>query len=192
LSIQIDGDTVMAEEKRGFWVTLPGILTGVAGVITAVLGVYTALQHADSAPRPESVPRQEEPLRLPRHNEPEPEPERRVAPNEPETKPPGLSVAALSGAWSLSGAMQNGTPLSGQAYLNENLTFQTGAQGIVTAAGAWNIDASQRTVHLQGRHILYGTPANFTCTLNAEDTAGRSLQGTCTDFAGTGSLRLAH
>lgn len=103
-----------------------------------------------------------------------------------------FSVEALSGVWQLTGAMQNGTPLSGQAYLNENLTFQTGAQGVVTAAGAWNIDAAQRTVHLQGRHVLYGIPANFTCTLAAEDTSGRSLQGTCTDFAGTGSLRLAH
>jgi hypothetical protein len=88
--------------------------------------------------------------------------------------------------------MQNGTPLSGQAYLNQNLTFQTGAQGVVTAAGAWNIDALRRTVHLERRHVLYGTPANFICTLAAEDTSGRSLQGTCTDFAGTGSLRLAH
>jgi hypothetical protein len=122
-------------------------------------------------------------------NEPEREPETR---REPETKPSGLSIAELSGTWSLTGAMQNGTSLSGQAYLNQNLTFQTGAQGVVTAAGAWNIDASRRTVHLQGRHVLYGTPANFICTLAAEDTSGRSLQGTCTDFAGTGSLRLAH
>jgi hypothetical protein len=83
---QIDGATVMAEEKRGFWTTLPGILTGVAGLITAMLGVYSALQHANSAPKPEPIARQEESPHSSRHNEPEREPETR---REPETKPSG-------------------------------------------------------------------------------------------------------
>lgn len=34
----------MAEDKRSFWVTIPGILTGIAGVITAITGLVVVIK----------------------------------------------------------------------------------------------------------------------------------------------------
>ena len=34
----------MAEDRKGFWHTLPGILTGIAGIITAIGGLLVVLQ----------------------------------------------------------------------------------------------------------------------------------------------------
>ena len=33
----------MAEEQKGFWTSMPGILTGLATVVTAITGLYMAV-----------------------------------------------------------------------------------------------------------------------------------------------------
>ncbi len=42
----------MAEQKKGFWTSLPGILTGIAAVITAATGFYAAVNGNSSEPLP--------------------------------------------------------------------------------------------------------------------------------------------
>lgn len=33
----------MAEDQKGFWTSMPGILTGLATVLTAITGLYLAI-----------------------------------------------------------------------------------------------------------------------------------------------------
>jgi hypothetical protein len=43
-------------EKKSFWTTLPGILTGIAAVLTALGALIAALGSAGLVSRPESTP----------------------------------------------------------------------------------------------------------------------------------------
>lgn len=65
----------MAEEQKGFWTSIPGILTGLATVLTAITGLYMAMsgdaRHgqddqglpAPTVPKPEQAKSEPEPPR---------------------------------------------------------------------------------------------------------------------------------
>jgi hypothetical protein len=169
----------MADDKRGFL----GVLAGVVALLTALVGLYSALQHRTPIPTTGPEDTQQHRAR-PADTQAEPQPQ----PHQTEPQRP----AQLSGAWQLTGALQNGTSFSGQAYLYQNGRFETGAQGVTSSRGTWSADPESRTLHLEGSHTLYGTPATFSCTLTAEAPSASVFQGTCTDFAGTGTLQLIH
>jgi uncharacterized protein YgiM (DUF1202 family) len=40
----------MSEDKKGFWASVPGILTGIAAVLTAITGLYVAVWEKNSKP----------------------------------------------------------------------------------------------------------------------------------------------
>src|SRR5690349_12693670 len=44
------------DNKKPFWTSLPGILTGIAAVIVAVGGILTAYNHISPSPSPASSP----------------------------------------------------------------------------------------------------------------------------------------
>jgi hypothetical protein len=44
------------DNKKPFWTSLPGILTGIAAVIVAVGGIFTAYNHISPSPPPASSP----------------------------------------------------------------------------------------------------------------------------------------
>jgi hypothetical protein len=44
------------DNKKPFWTSLPGILTGIAAVIVAVGGIFTAYNHISPSPSPASSP----------------------------------------------------------------------------------------------------------------------------------------
>jgi hypothetical protein len=89
------------ENKKSFWTSLPGILTGVAAVIAAVGGILAAYNHVAPPPSPPtSPPSPSNPLSSP-------------SPSSPQvvcgTQLPGV---ILFGDWRWSGTV-NGSPESG-------------------------------------------------------------------------------
>ena len=52
----------MAEEQKGFWTSMPGILTGLATVLSAITGLYMAVSgdgrngQGEPAPAAQTVP----------------------------------------------------------------------------------------------------------------------------------------
>jgi hypothetical protein len=171
----------MADEKR----SVLGVIAGVIALLTALVGLFAAIQHEHvSSPEP-STPRNET-------VQPQPRPPNPISPEKAHSDDLRESkVPDLSGSWTMTGALQNGTPFSGQTYLQQDGRFVSTVNGVTSAAGVWNVDAGSRTLRLEGRHALYGTTADFTCTL-AGDPSSNAFRGTCTDYAGTGTLRLVH
>ncbi|OUS16160.1 hypothetical protein A9Q88_08365 [Gammaproteobacteria bacterium 50_400_T64] len=65
----------MADEAKGFWSSIPKILTGIAAVITATTGLYMAINSNDAGegiltpPTPPLIPKPKDPLPKPGQDE---------------------------------------------------------------------------------------------------------------------------
>lgn len=110
-------------EKHSFWVTLPGILTGVASLITAIVALMTFMSHKGES----KVPPMNAPVAV---NVPAPE------------RPAGCKEAIGTWSWFISGTVtftSNGV-LSWKKNASDNLP---------TALGSWTcVDDRSKTMTL--------------------------------------------
>ena len=162
----------MADEKRN----VLAAITAVVVLLTALVGFFSTLQPGHVVT-------------------PSPTPQPDIVHPQPPTPTPGpgdhVEVPDLTGTWTLTGALQDGTPFSGQTDLQQNGRFVFTVNGVTIATGDWNTDAGRRQLRLQGSHALYGKLTDFKCTLEG-DPSPNVFQGSCTDYLGTGTWRLAH
>jgi hypothetical protein len=108
------------DNKKSFWTSLPGILTGIAAVIVAITGIVAAYNHV--TPSPPVSPSSSSPT-------PSPSPTPSQPPSPPQqqqqqqlgcgTQPPG---AMLFGSWRWSGTV-DGTSESGGFTFNNDCTY---------------------------------------------------------------------
>jgi hypothetical protein len=104
------------ENKKSFWTSLPGILTGVAAVIVAVGGILAAYNHVNP---PSSSPS------LPTSSSNPPSSSQQVVCG---TQLPGVT---LFGAWRWSGTV-NGSPESGVFTFKNDCTYENVAKSGIT------------------------------------------------------------
>jgi hypothetical protein len=106
------------DNKKSFWTSLPGILTGVAAVIVAVGGILAAYNHVVPSPPPSTAP-SSSPATSPQPSSPassSSSPAQQIGCG---THPPRVM---LFGSWRWSGTV-DGTPESGSFTFNNDCTY---------------------------------------------------------------------
>ncbi len=153
--------------------------------LTALIGLIGAIIHFRDTPTPsptdQSVGRHSQPDLTPI---PTPDPDHVSGPTYVPPKVPNLV-----GSWSLSGQLPDGRQFSGQADLRPDRKFATVINGFASDNASWRTDVRASQLWLQGQHIMYSLPVNFTCTLAADPSHG-AFDGDCHDPYGTGHLHL--
>jgi len=126
------------DNKKSFWTSMPGILTGIAAIIVAVGGIITALYVAPSS------------------HEPTPSPSPSPMPTPSPTSQPvcgaQLPVVDLSGSWNWIGT-NNGIAQSGLFTFKSGCTYSNTAKSGFTGTdeGVFIIGDSPATVKLQNK-----------------------------------------
>jgi hypothetical protein len=139
------------ENKKSFWTSLPGILTGVAAVIAAVTGIVAAYNHAapSTPPIPPSSPNTApttppSPTTPPQPSSPSPQTQKQSACG---VQFPGLE---LFGSWRWSGTVHD-TSESGVLTLSKDCTFT-------------DVPISGFTGKGEGQFLVGSSPASITFT----------------------------
>jgi hypothetical protein len=120
--------------KKSFWTSLPGILTGIAAVIAAAGGIFAAYNQASPPSSPSSEPA----------TAPPPSSQQKISCGE---QLPGVS---LFGTWRWSGTA-SGTPLTGTFTFEEDCSYNA-------------VPISGYTARDEGRFLVRDSPPSITLT----------------------------
>ena len=137
------------ENKKSFWTSLPGILTGVAAIIAAVTGIVVAYHPTTPPPPPPSSSSSELPT------------------STPSSQPSSISssqqhltcgeqlpeVILIGSSWRWSGNVHD-TSQSGVLTFKSNCTYV-------------NVPKSVSTTPDEGKYLVNSTPSSITFTNNA-------------------------
>jgi len=192
-----NGGIGLIEEKKSFWVTLPGILSGVAGLITAVSGAvvlwYQFHPKLPSSPPPQPslvvqplAPNQSQPstqtsspskLVTPTPN---PAPPPSAQPRGPAPAPAGLQLAGL---WQFSIDR-----FRGQIILGRDSKFSAVFPDVPAIAGSWQYDSTRAILKLRADT----NSGPFECSLTAISQLRDSFSGMCNHDNETAPATLTH
>jgi len=190
------GEMPNETEPKGWWHTLPGILTSTAAVLTAITGLIVAVRTIDQARTPANTPTSAQ-------SAPAPVPERPSAADQASTQPPnehnqdrlptsvaqpptsalpaeGVSAGiSVTGTWrdnfgNLTKYIQNGPSIRFEAYGKScnGSYFQS--------SGSGNISGNQIRSTYQSTMRSTGSSSTGSC-VSYIDEFGASISSTCTD-----------